>query len=319
MKEKILVTGACGQIGSELTVALRKQWGTDAVIATDVKTPEGELADGPFAHFDVLDRDRLGDLIKQYKPTQVYHLAAMLSATAEKNPLKGWQLNMDSLLYLLEAAVEANIKKVFFPSSIGAFGSHTPRNQTPQYTTMDPSTVYGISKLAGEGWCQYYFEKRGLDIRSVRYPGLISYKTLPGGGTTDYAIDIFYQALLKGNYTSFLSADTALPMMYMPDAIKGTLQLMEAPADQLSVRTSYNFAGFSFTPDQLAKAIQQHIPAFTIHYEPDYRQAIADSWPSSIDDSFARKEWGWQPDYTLENMVEDMLANIRAKTATKTY
>jgi len=310
MKETILVTGACGQIGSELTLALRDQFGSGSVIATDIKKPEGDLADGPFELFDVLDRARLGELIQQYQPTQIYHLAAMLSATAERMPLKGWALNMDSLLYILEVAVEAEVKRVFFPSSIGAFGAHTPKEQTPQYTVMDPSTVYGISKLAGEGWCQYYHAKHGLDVRSLRYPGLISYKTLPGGGTTDYAIDIFYQAVEKGHYTSFLSRDTKLPMMYMPDAIAGTLQLMAAPADQITVRTSYNFAGFSFTPERLTHAIQKHIPSFKIDYDPDYRQAIADSWPSSIDDSFARKDWHWSPKFSVDDMVADMLNNI---------
>lgn len=319
MNETILVTGACGQIGSELTVALRKAWGTSHVIATDVKSPEGELKDGPFEYFDVLNRDRLGELIQHYKPTQIYHLAAMLSATAEQHPLKGWALNMDSLLYVLDAAVEAKVAKVFFPSSIGAFGPHTPKENTPQYAVMDPSTVYGISKLAGEGWCQYYFEKRGLDVRSLRYPGLISYKTLPGGGTTDYAIDIFFQALEKGHYTSFLSPTTMLPMMYMPDAIAGTLQLMNAPASAITVRTAYNFAGFSFTPERLASAIQHHLPSFKMDYAPDYRQAIADSWPASIDDRTARADWKWKPNYLLEDMVAEMLNNIRPKIAADTY
>lgn len=319
MKETILVTGACGQIGTELTLALRAQWGEANVIATDVKSPTAALAEGPFAYFDVMDTDQLKTLMKKYAPTQIYHLAAMLSATAEQYPRKGWALNMDSLLSILEAAVEGKVQRVFFPSSIGAFGTHTPKVATPQYTIMDPATVYGISKQAGEGWCQYYHARYGLDVRSLRYPGLISHAAPPGGGTTDYAIAIFYEALQHGSYTSFLSADTALPMMYMPDAIRGTLQLMDAPTDQISVRTAYNFAGFSFTPAELTTAIQQHVKDFSITYAPDYRQAIADSWPSSIDDSIAQKDWSWQPAYTLEEMVADMLANIRPKVQSGAY
>lgn len=317
MKETILITGACGQIGSELTLALREVFGNTHVIATDIKSPEGALAEGPFVPLDVTDQKAINTLVAQYRPTQFYHLAAMLSAVAEKKPLQGWALNMDSWLYVLEACTAHGVKKVFFPSSIGAFGKHTPKNNTPQYTAMDPATVYGISKQAGEGWAQYYFEKKNLDVRSIRYPGLISYKTLPGGGTTDYAIDIFYKAISKGTYTSFLSQDTRLPMMYMPDAIRGTLQLMEAPADAISVRTSYNFAGFSFTPGELAEVIHQHLPGFTITYAPDYRQQIADSWPSSIDDAYARKDWQWQPEYTMEDMVADMIQHIGQQLASQ--
>ena len=313
MAATILLTGACGQIGSELTLALRARFGTDQVVATDIRLPEGELANGPFELLDVMDAAAVQAIIRKHQPEQVYHLAAMLSATAEKYPLKGWALNMDSLLYMLEAAADNGVKKVFWPSSIGAFGKHSPKVNTPQYTVMDPSTVYGISKLAGEGWCQYYWEKKGLDVRSIRYPGLISYASPPGGGTTDYAIDIFYQALEKQHYVSFLGPDTMLPMMYMPDAIRGTLQLMDAPVDQITVRSSYNLAGISFTPAQIAAAIQQHIPRFSIEYKPDFRQQIADSWPGSIDDSQARLDWGWQPDYDLTAMTADMLAHIQEK------
>lgn len=312
----MLITGACGQIGSELTLALREKYRHSQVIATDLREPTEDLKDsGPFEQLDVMDEARLNQLIEQYKVTQVYHLAAMLSATAEKHPLKAWALNMDSILYVLEAAARHKLHKVFWPSSIAAFGPNSPKAKTPQHTVMDPTSVYGISKLAGEGWCNYYFQKKGVDVRSVRYPGLISYKTPPGGGTTDYAIDIFIQAVQSGSYTSFLEADAALPMMYMPDAIRGTLELMEAPAEKLTVRTSYNLAGLTFTPAELANAIQEHMPDFTIEYKPDYRQAIAASWPNSIDDSVAQADWGWAPEFDLSAMTQDMLKNIEQMLA----
>lgn len=311
MREVVLITGAGGQIGSELTQALRQEFKHDQVIASDIKEPSADLKEsGPFEQLDVLDEGRLNELIEKYQVTQVYHLAAMLSATAEQHPLKAWKLNMDSMLYVLEAAVRHKLHKVFWPSSIAAFGPNSPKQHTPQYTVMDPTSVYGISKLAGEGWCNYYFQKKGVDVRSVRYPGLISYKTPPGGGTTDYAIDIFIKAIHEGSYTCFLEPDSELPMMYMPDAIRGTLELMDAPADRLSIRTSYNLAGLSFNPEELANAIQSHLPDFEIKYQPDYRQQIAASWPNSIDDSVARKDWGWEPEYDLPGMTADMLAHI---------
>lgn len=307
--ERILITGANGQIGSDLAEALREQYGQDNVITTDLRAPAHPDA-GPWDILDVLDKKAIEEKFGKYRPAQVYHLAAMLSAVAEQKPLAGWNLNMNSLLSILQAAVDRGISKVFWPSSIGAFGPGTPKDQTPQHTIMDPTTVYGISKKAGEGWCRYYFEKYGLDVRSIRYPGLISYKTKPGGGTTDYAIAIFHAAKKEQHYTSFLRADTELPMMYMPDAIRGTLRLMDAPAESLRIRSSYNFAGLSFTPSELAAAIRKLIPGFRIDYKPDFRQAIADSWPHSIDDSYAREDWGWQAAYDLDRMAADMLAHI---------
>lgn len=316
--DTILITGACGQIGSELTLALRKEFGPDRVIATDLNPAVGELLEsGPFETLDVMYRDGIARVMRKYKPTQVYHLAAMLSATAEKYPLKGWAINMDSLLYMLEAAVEHKVGRFFWPSSIGAFGPGTPKLDTPQHTVMDPTTVYGISKLAGEGWCHYFHLKKGLDTRSIRYPGLISYKTHPGGGTTDYAIDIFHQALREGQYTCFLGPNTRLPMMYMPDAIRGTLELMDAPAAELSVRTSYNLGGMSFTPEEIAAQIAVHVDGFEIAYEPDFRQEIANSWPQSIDDSQARNDWAWQPEFDLPKMTEDMLANLAPRLSAR--
>jgi nucleoside-diphosphate-sugar epimerase len=312
MIEKILITGACGQIGTELTAALRTKYRNDDVIATDIRMKDDPVfTTGPFELLDVLDEKTLHGIIRKYKITQVYHMAAMLSATAEKYPLKGWELNMNSLLYILEAAVTFNIKKVFWPSSIGAFGPSTPRFNTPQNTIMDPVTVYGISKKAGEGWCNYYFDKKQVDVRSIRYPGLISYKSPPGGGTTDYAIEIFWDAVQKNKYTNFLSENTMLPMMYMEDAIRGTIEIMDAPAENIHVRTSYNFAGFSLTPASLALEIKKEIPEFEIDYKPDIRQAIADSWPASIDDSVAGKDWGWKPRFNVSEMTIDMIKNIR--------
>jgi nucleoside-diphosphate-sugar epimerase len=301
--EKILIIGAGGQIGTELTETLRAKYTGTAVIATDVRENEGLSKDGPFFLLDVLDKAAIYSLVEREKVTQIYHLAALLSATGEKNPEFAWQLNMDGLLHVLNAARDLNVSKVFWPSSIAVFGPGTPANHTPQDTVMDPNTVYGISKLAGERWCEYYYNRYKVDVRSIRYPGLIGYKSAPGGGTTDYAVDIFHQALQKGSFTCFLKPDTALPMMYMPDAIRATISLMDAPAEQVKIRSSYNLGGISFTPAQIAQAIQKHIPSFTIDYAPDFRQAIADSWPNSIDDSRACADWGWNMDYDLDAMT----------------
>jgi len=312
--DRILVIGACGQIGSELTLALRDTFGKDNVFATDIKKANCELAEsGPFEILDALDGKQLQGFIHDHKINQVYHLAAVLSGNAEKNPLKSWDINMSSLMLLLEAAREMKLKRIFWPSSIAVFGPTTPMENTPQFTVMEPNTVYGISKLAGERWIEYYFNKYGVDTRSVRYPGLISYKTEAGGGTTDYAVEIFYDAVRKGNYECFLSPDTALPMMYMEDAINATIKLMETDASHLSLRSSYNMAGISFTPRQLADEITKQLPGFTISYQPDFRQAIADSWPSSIDDSLARKDWGITTKFDISKMTEVMLREIKKK------
>lgn len=311
MQQNILVLGASGQIGTELVEALRNLYGNAHVVASDIKEePSKVLLEGPYEVINAMDRDRLEEVVAQYKITQVYHLVAMLSATAEKMPRKGWDLNMETLFHVLEMAREKKIQKVYWPSSIAAFGPTTPKSDVPQHTVMDPTTVYGISKLSGELWCDYYHKKYGVDVRSLRYPGLISYKTLPGGGTTDYAIDIFHHAKAKGSYSCFLAEDTALPMMYMPDAIKATIGIMEAPAEQIKIRTSYNLASFSFDPKTLAKGIQQHLPDFTISYAPDFRQDIAKNWPQSIDDTAAREDWGWQNDYSLDDMISEMLQHI---------
>jgi nucleoside-diphosphate-sugar epimerase len=314
---KILILGAGGQVGTELTLKLRENYGNANIIATDIKPAEGIFEDGPYEQLNAMDGDKLLDLVKKHKITQVYHLAALLSATAEKDPMFGWKLNMESLLLALNIARDNGIQKLYWPSSIAVFGPTTPRTDTPQDTIMDPNTVYGISKLAGERWCEYYFKKYGLDVRSLRYPGLISYKTEPGGGTTDYAVHIFYEAIKNSRYTCFLDQNTVLPMLYMEDAIKATVDLMEAPAENIKVRSSYNLAGFSFTPDELAHEIKKHIPEFKIDYAPDFRQAIADSWPGSIDDSRAKGDWGWNPRYDFKAMVDDMMQNIRKKLEVK--
>jgi nucleoside-diphosphate-sugar epimerase len=308
--KKVLVIGASGQIGTELVFALREKYGKDYVVAADLNAqcPE-HLSGGSYIQMDILNREAVRDYIIKETFSEVYLLAALLSATAEKNPDLAWRLNMEGLFTILDLAKEGYIDKIYWPSSIAVFGPNTPRDNTPQYTVMDPSTVYGISKQAGERWCEYYFNKFGVDVRSLRYPGLISYTSLPGGGTTDYAVDIFYHAKHHGSYTSFLSKDTALPMMYMKDAIRATLQLMDAPKENIKIRSSYNLGGISFTPEQLANKISEKIP-FTINYAPDFRQAIADSWPSSIDDSAAQKDWNWQLEYDLEKMVEVMLENV---------
>lgn len=309
--DTILVTGACGQIGSELVLALRKQYKN--VIASDLKEPEGELKEsGEFIKLDVLYKNGLNDCINRFGVTQVYHLAAILSATGEKNPELAWRINMKGLRNVLNACTDFGVKKLFFPSTIAVFGPTTPKTNTPQYTVMEPNTIYGISKQAGERWCDWFFQKKGLDVRGIRYPGLISYKTKAGGGTTDYAVDIFFEAAEKKRYTCFLKEDTVLPMMYMPDAIRGTIELMEAPAEKITVRSAYNFSAFSFAPKDLAAEIQKHIPDFKIDYVPDFRQSIAESWPHSIDDSYARTDWNWKPAYNLASMTKDMLTNIEA-------
>ena len=308
---KIIVIGACGQIGTELVLALRKQYGNDAVIAADVKNDCPEiLADGPYLKMDILDREFVRNTIINQEIKEVYLLAALLSATAEKNPDFAWRLNMEGLFTILDLAKEGHVSKIFWPSSIAVFGPTTPREHTPQYTVMEPTTVYGISKLAGERWCEYYFNKFNVDVRSIRYPGLISYTSLPGGGTTDYAVDIFYQAKLGNKYTCFLSENTELPMMFMEDAIRATLELMNAPKEKLTVRSSYNLSGCSFTPHTLATEIRKHLPEFEIEYAPDFRQAIADSWPKSIDDSQARLDWGWKEHYPTNLLVKTMIDHV---------
>ncbi|MFN5942211.1 MAG: NAD-dependent epimerase/dehydratase family protein [Bacteroidota bacterium] len=309
--DKILILGSCGQIGVELTLALRTQYGNDAVIATDIKEEHGLLkGTGPFYQVDVMDINAVLALVKKEQITQIYLLAALLSATGEKMPLKAWDINMTSLLQVLEMSVQEKIAKVYWPSSIAVFGSSTPKQSTPQKTIVEPETVYGISKYAGENWCQYYTKRYGLDVRSIRYPGLISWKSLPGGGTTDYAVDIYLQALAQKKYTCFLSEHTYLPMMYMDDAIRATIELMEAPADRLSTRLAYNISAMSFSPKEIAASIQKHIPDFSIDYAPDFRQQIADGWPQSIDDRLAQEDWNWKAAFDLEKMTATMLENL---------
>ena len=314
MIEKILVLGSNGQIGTELVTALRKSYGEGNVVACDIRRPDYDIKNsGPFEFVNVLEKDILNNIFQKYKPTQVYLLAALLSATGEQNPKLAWDLNMNGLLNILDLAITYKTAKVYWPSSIAVFGPNSPKDATPQYCVMDPNTVYGISKLAGERWCEYYNQKFGLDVRSIRYPGLISWKAAPGGGTTDYAIHIFHDALTKGSYASFLNAETELPMMYMDDAIRGTIQLMDAESSKISIRSSYNFGGVSFTPEVLAAEIRKHIPDFTLTYKDnDPRQDIANSWPRSIDDSFAQKDWGWKPEFDLSKMTVDMLKNLQS-------
>lgn len=310
---KILIIGAGGQLGSELTQALWNRYGKQNIIATDIKDPGGVLAEGNFEILDVLNRKQLTDFIRVHKITQIYHLAAVLSATGEKNPAFAWHLNMDGLIHVLDAAVEFKIEKLYWPSSIAVFGPNTPRNNTPQDTIMDPTTIYGISKLAGERWCNWYFNKHHVDVRSLRYPGLIGYKSKPGGGTTDYAVDIFFKAVMKKKYECFLKADTYLPMMYMDDAVKATIDLMEAPAEKVKIRSSYNISAMSFSPEELAAEIKKKVPGFSISYSPDFRQTIAESWPKSIDDSAARADWGWAHRFDLKKMTDEILKNLAAK------
>lgn len=307
----VLVLGSGGQIGTELVSNLRTKYGADKVIASDLRAPEN--SEGIFEVVDVLDAQRIFEVVKKHNVKHVYLLAAMLSATGEKFPDKAWKLNMESLLHVLDLAKEKHIDQVYWPSSIAAFGPTTPKVNTPQKTITEPTTVYGISKLAGERWCEYYFNKYGVDVRGLRYPGLISHTSLPGGGTTDYAVDIFYEALRNKTYTSFLSENTVLPMMYMPDAIRATMEIMEAPAEQIKIRSCYNLAAMSFDPKEIAAEIQKHIPDFTIQYAPDFRQQIADSWPQVIDDTDARNDWNWKHEFDLAAMTKDMLENLKKK------
>lgn len=310
-KEKILVIGASGQIGVELTLALRKIYGGNNVVASDLRE-ENELlkGSGPYVSLDVMNKEMLHVQIIRQNITQVYLLAAILSATGEKNPPLAWHLNMQSLLNVLDIAKEEKLTKVYWPSSIAVFGPTSPKINCPQHTIIEPTTVYGISKYAGEFWCNYFHQRYGVDVRSLRYPGLISYKSAPGGGTTDYAVEIFHAAKEKQQYTSFLRQDTHLPMMYMPDAIRATIELMEAPAEKIKVRTSYNLSGMSFSPAEIGEEIRKHIPGFQLDFKPDYRQQIADSWPQSIDDSKANEDWGWKPEFDLAKMTADMLINL---------
>ncbi|MBK8847866.1 MAG: NAD-dependent epimerase/dehydratase family protein [Bacteroidetes bacterium] len=312
MTDTILVLGSSGQIGTDLVHTLRMQLGNDRVIAADLKAQPILLGDtGPFEFVDVLDDKKVFEIIKKHKVTHVYLLAALLSATAEQKIKSAWRLNMEGLFNLLEIAREHTYLKIFWPSSIAVFGPTTPKVHTPQYTVMEPSTVYGISKLAGERWCEYYFNKFKVDVRSIRYPGLISYKSDPGGGTTDYAVAIYHEALKHKKYNCYLRDNTRMPMMYMPDAIRATIHLMHAVADKIKIRSSYNLSAIDFTPAEIAATIRHHIPDFTMTNEPDYRQAIADSWPQSIDDAEARSHWGWKHEYDLDKMTADMMSNLR--------
>ena len=311
-KDTVLIIGASGQIGTDLTMNLRAIYGDAHVVASDIKSAAPEVMEtGPFEQLDIMDEARLHEIVDKHKVTQIYLLAALLSATAEKNIELGWTLNMRSLSHVLDLARVGKIKKVYWPSSIAVFGPTTPSINTPQYTIMEPNTVYGISKQAGERWCEYYNQKFGVDVRSIRYPGLISWKAQPGGGTTDYAVHIFHEALKSGKYESFLSVETTLPMMYMPDAIRATLELMEAPAEKIKIRSSYNVAGTSFSPAEIAAEVKKHIPQFQMTYKSDERQAIADSWPQSINDNLAREHWDWKHEYDLATMVADMMQNLK--------
>ena len=305
-----LILGSEGQLGSELRRALLEQLPPESVLCTDLR-PGPRAGDSPFEILDVLDEGALRNVFERYRPQRVYLLAAMLSATGEANPRKAWKLNMDGLLRVMDLSVEMGVDRVFWPSSIAVFGPDSPKDPAEQAGYMDPMTVYGISKLSGELWCRYYHSKHGLDVRSLRYPGILSWRTPPGGGTTDYAVEIFHRALDQGRYTGFLSAHTRLPMMYIDDAIRGTLELMDAPADQITCRTSYNLGAMDFTPAELAHSIQKHIPGFEMSYEPDFRQAIADQWPQRVDDTLARRDWGWAPRFDLEATCRVMLESLR--------
>lgn len=309
--ERILIIGAAGQLGSELTQELAKIYSGENVIATDINPSSLEKFDYcKSATLDVMDKAAVTELVKRENVKQIYHLAAVLSATGEQKPLFAWHLNMDSLLFILELAKNLTLDKVYWPSSIAVFGPNTPKVNTPQYCVKEPNTVYGISKQAGERWCEYYFQKYGVDVRSLRYPGLIGYKSLPGGGTTDYAVDIYHKAIAGEHFVSFLKEDTFLPMMYMPDAIKATLDLMHVPKEQVKIRSSYNLGAMSFSPKEIFESIQKHHPEFSISYQPDFRQQIADGWPDSVDDSRAREDWGWSPKFDLEKMTEDILKHL---------
>ncbi len=309
--EKILVIGSEGQLGSELSLALCQKYGLENVVCADIRNQQEDNVSRIFERLDVMNVEKLDWILKEYDITQVYHLAAMLSAKGEKYRKFAWSLNVDGLLNVLDSSVKHGITKMYFPSSIAAFGNETPKNLTPQNSYMNPNTVYGISKLTGELWCQYYFEQFGLDVRSLRYPGILSYKTPPGGGTTDYAVEIFFEALKTNRYTCFLDPNTELPMMYIDDAIKATLMLMDAPKQDIKIRTSYNIAAISFTPNELAQAIKKHLPDFEIDYKTDHRQLIANSWPKSIDDQQAHTDWQWKPDFYLQKMVETMIDGIK--------
>ena len=312
MGKSILILGACGQIGTELTMVLRQKYGNDVVVASDIREGGGTLMEsGPFELLDATNYEAIEDVVMHYEIQEVYLMAAMLSATAEKFPMRAWNLNMNSLFNVLNLGKDKKIDKIFWPSSIAVFGPNTPKERTPQHTLMEPSTVYGISKQSGERWCEYYYKKFGVDVRSLRYPGLISWKTLPGGGTTDYAVEIYHKALEEKTYSCFLSEGTKLPMMYMDDAIRATISLMDAKADDLTVRSSYNLGAISFTPSEMAQSIKSHIPNFEISYAPDFRQQIADSWPSSINDSTARDDWGWKPTFDLNRITSEMLENLK--------
>ncbi len=311
MDTKILIIGACGQIGTELTHKLRAIYGNENVIASDIRKLNNKVVNtGIFEVINALDYNQIEHLVEQYKITDVYLMAALLSATAEKNPAFAWDLNMNSLFHVLNLAKAKKIKKIFWPSSIAVFGTTTPKENTPQYTIMEPSTVYGISKQAGERWCEYYHNIFGVDVRSIRYPGLISWTTPPGGGTTDYAVEIFHKAISDKKYECFLSSETKMPMMYMDDAIAATIQIMQADAEKIKIRSSYNLAAMSFTPTEITNEIKKQIPEFEVSYKPDFRQKIADSWPASIDDSSARTDWAWKNNFDLEKMTTEMLKNL---------
>ena len=312
MMDKVLVIGACGQVGTELVENLQNIHGSSRVVASDIKTPTNEVfLNSEFVHLNVLDKVQIKEVFQTHKPTIVYHLAALLSATAEENPKFGWELNMDGTFNIFDACIDHGVKRIFWPSSIAVFGPTTPRVNTPQSTILEPNTIYGITKLAGERYCEYYFNRYNLDVRSIRYPGLIGWKSLPGGGTTDYAVDIFHQALKNGQYDCFLKEQTTLPIMHIEDAVRATLEITDAPSNLIKVRSSYNIAVVSFNPEQLTQEIKKHIPQFKISYQPDHRQKIANSWPESIDDQIARADWGWQEKYNLEKLVVNMLDNIR--------
>lgn len=311
-----LIIGAGGQLGTVLTQKLRALYGKDNVVTSDLRpiaqpTTIGES--GPFEIIDATDQDRIAEVIKKYEINEIYHLAAILSAKGEQNPLGTWDINMKTLFNVLEVSRSLGVNKVFYPSSIAVFGSEVDQQNTPQASFLNPSTVYGISKAAGENWAQYYFHKYGLDVRSLRYPGVIGYQSLPGGGTTDYAVDIYHKAVAGEHYACFLKEDATLPMIYMDDAIRATIELMQAPKENIKTRTSYNLAGMSFSPTEIADAIKKIYPDFSISYEPDFRQEIASSWPQSIDDTPARADWGWKPAFDLESMTADMIKNLKAQ------
>ncbi|WP_225036587.1 NAD-dependent epimerase/dehydratase family protein [Winogradskyella sp. SM1960] len=314
MSSKILIIGACGQIGTELTTKLREIHGVDNVIASDINTRKLELVNaGPFVILDAKNFNAIKDCCINHNIDTVYLMAALLSATGEKYPMEAWDLNMNSLFHVLNLAKTKQIKKVFWPSSIAVFGPTTPNKNTPQHTISEPTTVYGITKQVGERWCEYYHNKYGVDVRSIRYPGIISHKAMPGGGTTDYAVEIYHEAIKEGKYEGFLSEDTNLPMMFMDDAIKATTQIMAAPSEDITIRSSYNLAAISFTPKEIAESIKAEMPEFSMTYKPDFRQAIADSWPTSIDDSVARKDWNWSHDFDLKKMTSEMLTQLKKK------